>query len=239
MYHFYADDGRILTPPKELAPRLKGAFPAFSNLLGHIRFFYMADEIWDGKSSLAFDVDGRQLAAIALDDGAFHVHIEDVDFLIFDESTLDTIFEALNKTPLEHHRPFEQRTVNGCPCGRRCDLCLGSKEYNENGFSAGENFCYMDWICYNNVCRDTERSDGVFKCPGCEAIRDDCKYYICLSEKGYANCVECGAYHSCDIFRDGHYPGQCNLGITAEEVMKLVIPYAMKERLDVLRDYTS
>ncbi len=40
MYHFYADDGRILTPPKELEPQLKGAFPAFTKLLGHIRFFY-------------------------------------------------------------------------------------------------------------------------------------------------------------------------------------------------------
>ena len=55
MLHHYADDGRILTPPKELEPMLKDSFPAFSKLLGHIRFFYMADEIWDGKSSLIFD----------------------------------------------------------------------------------------------------------------------------------------------------------------------------------------
>jgi hypothetical protein len=33
--HFYADDGRILTPPKELEPQLKGAFLAFSKLIGH------------------------------------------------------------------------------------------------------------------------------------------------------------------------------------------------------------
>lgn len=39
MYHIYADDGRILTSPKELEPLLKGAFPAFSNTVGHIRFF--------------------------------------------------------------------------------------------------------------------------------------------------------------------------------------------------------
>ena len=45
----HADDGRILTPPKELEPLLKDSFPAFSKLLGHIRFFYNANEIWDGK----------------------------------------------------------------------------------------------------------------------------------------------------------------------------------------------
>ena len=52
MYNFYADDGRVLTPPKELEPQLKGSFPAFSKLIGHVRFFYMTDEIWDGKTLL-------------------------------------------------------------------------------------------------------------------------------------------------------------------------------------------
>ena len=245
MYHFHADDGRILTPPKELEPRLKGAFPAFSKLLGHIRFNYVADEIWDGKSSLVFKADGEQLAAVTLDDGAFHVRIAGEEFGIADEALLDTVFEALKKTASPaQRRPFEQRTINGCPCGRRCDLCLGSKEYSEDGsFSEGDNFGYMNWLCYHN-CIDVKvnRFDGVFKCHGCEARRitkgvwddwwDGCKYYNCLTEKGYANCVECGAYHSCDVFSDCLTPGQCNLGITAEEVTKLVIPYCMIERLD-------
>ena len=39
MYHIYADDGRILTSPKELEPLLKSSFTAFSKLIGHIRFF--------------------------------------------------------------------------------------------------------------------------------------------------------------------------------------------------------
>jgi len=246
MYHFYADDGRILTPPNELEPQLKGAFLAFSKLLGHIRFFYVTDEIWDGKSSLIFRADSEQLAAIALGDGVFHVQIADEDFRIADETQLDTVFEALKKAPPSLHRPFEQRTLepNGCPCGRHCELCLGSKECDENNLSAGDNFGYMNWACYHGCLGDLEieRYDGVFQCPGCEEIRttkgvwedwDGCKYYACLMEKGYANCAECGEYHSCDVFRDSHPPGQCNLGITAEEVTKLVIPYAMKERLDV------
>ncbi|MCL2508124.1 MAG: DUF3795 domain-containing protein [Oscillospiraceae bacterium] len=245
MYHFHADNGRILTPPTELEPQLKGAFPVFSKLLGHIRFNYVADEIWDGEVSLVFKADGEQLAAVMLGEGAFHVQIAGEDFRIADETLLDTVFETLKSAvSFERRRPLEQRTINpnGCPCGRQCDLCLGSKEYSENGFSEGENFGYMNWVCYHNCIDDiVERFDGVFDCPGCEAIRtskdcwedwNGCKYFICLTERGYKNCAECGEYHTCDVFRDCHYPAQCNLGITAEEITKLVIPYAMKERLN-------
>jgi len=238
MYHFHADDGRILTPPIKLEPKLKGAFPAFSKLLGHVRFNYVADEIWDGKSSLVFSAGSEQMASITLEKKAFCVHIADEHFRLVDETLLETVFEALKKAPPGCHRPFEQRTIDGCPCGRRCDLCLGGKK---------ENFCYMDWICYNKVLRNTKRGDGEFDCPGCEAIRttkgcygdenwNGCKYYICLTEKGYANCVECGEYHACDAFRDDIYAGLCNIGVTAEEVTKLVIPYCMIERLDTYRN---
>ena len=237
MYHFHADDGRILTPPKKLEPRLKGAFPAFSKLLGHIRFNYVADEIWDGKASLSFRADGEPLAALTLGKGAFDVRIAGESCRITDETQLDAVFEALGKTTSpSQRRPFAQRTVHGCPCGRRCDLCLGNKN---------ENFGYMNWVCYHN-CIDVKvkRFDGKFDCPGCEAITgtkvcvegwNGCKYYACLKEKGCENCAQCGEYPSCDAFRDCHYPGQCNLGITAEEITKLVIPYAMKERLDTVR----
>jgi len=247
MYHFHADDGRVLTPPKELEPKLNGAFPAFSKLLGHVRFNYVADEIWDGKSSLVFSAGGEQLAAVTLGKGVFDVHIAGENFRIVDETRLDAVYEVLKKLPAGCRRPFEQRTVDGCPCGRRCDLCLGSKEYSGDGsFSAGENFGYMNWLCYHN-CIDVKvkRFDGVWDCPGCKASRtsdgrweawDDCKFFKCLVEKGRENCAECGEYHSCDALRGCHYPGQCNLGIAAEEVTKLVIPYAQKERLDTYRN---
>jgi hypothetical protein len=75
MFHFFADDGRILTPPQELKPQLNGAFPAFSKLVGHIRFFYMADEIWDGKSSLVFNAEDELLTTITLNDDVFYVQI--------------------------------------------------------------------------------------------------------------------------------------------------------------------
>ncbi len=245
MYHFYADDGRVLTPPKELEPLLKGSFPAFSRILGHIRFFFMADEIWDGRSSLVFSAGSERLAAITLDDGVFSVQIADEEFRIENETSLDRVFGILRETvSSERRRPFEQLTINlndpnQFPCGRRCDLCLGSRKSDENNFSESENFGYMNWLCYHSCIPNTnvERRDGVFNCPGCVETRKtkDCRYFPCPTEKGYSNCVECGKYHSCDVYRDSHYPGQCNLGITAEEVTNLVIPYCSKERLDVFR----
>ena len=97
MLHQYADNERILTPPKELELLLKGSFPAFIKLLGHIRFFYMADEIWDGKLSLIFNADGEQLASIMLDDSIFHVYIANESFLIVDEALLDNELRGMRR----------------------------------------------------------------------------------------------------------------------------------------------
>ncbi len=238
MYCFHADDGRILTPPQELEPRLKDSFPAFSKLIGHIRFFYVADEIWDGESSLVFKAGGESLAVITLGSGIFNINIGEENFTIINEDSLPRAYEKLKASASPSwHRPAEQLTIplndpNQFPCGRRCDLCLGSQK--------NKNFGYKNWVCYHecvpNV--EVERWDGEFNCPGCAETRntEDCKYYPCSVKKGCANCAECGEYNSCEAYSDCHYPGQCNLGITAEEVTELVIPYASKERFDVLRN---
>ncbi|MCU0520644.1 MAG: DUF3795 domain-containing protein [Anaerolineae bacterium] len=248
MHHQYADDGRILTSPKELEPLLRGSFPAFYRTVGHVRFFYMADEIWDGESSLVFMAGGEQLAAITLGDGVFYIRVADSDFRIVDGALLGDVFAMLEKTvPMDWHRPFEQLTVspdpNVYPCGYRCDLCLGSKRYSEHDYSESDNFAYMNWVCYHNCVPgiDIERPPagdrGIFQCSGCNLNRNRfCRSFFCCKEKGYANCAECGQYHSCDVYHDSHHAAQCNLGITAEEVTRLVIPYCMKERLDVLRN---
>ncbi len=244
MYHFYADDGRILTPPQELASLLRGSFPAFSKLLGHIRFFYMADEIWDGKSSLMFKYGNEELAAIALEDGFFIVRIGEGNCQVTGDLTLGIVYENLQATvPDGLRRPTGQLTLslndpNQYTCGRRCDLCLGSRSSDENNYSQNENFGYMNWVCYHNCVpnANVDRWDGVFNCPGCVATRktDACKFFSCLAEKGCSSCAECGRFHSCEIFSSYcHYPGQCNLGLTAGEVTSLVIPYAQRERLDM------
>lgn len=125
MFHFYADDSRILTPPKELEPHLKGAYSAFIKLLGHIRFFYMVDEIWDGQASFSFRAEGVQLDAITLDDNRFKIRITDEDFQIVDETLLEAVYKALKKTATAGmNRSFDQLTVNledpnEFPCGQR------------------------------------------------------------------------------------------------------------------------
>ena len=245
MKHHYADDGRILTPPSELEPQLRKAFPAFIILLGHIRFFYIADELWDGESLLTFIADDDHLADVTFQRDAFRVYIANEDFLITDESMLDTIILALKKNvPPSQTRPVEQRTVNlndpdEYHCGYRCDMCLVNEKHRENEEPGSQKFDYMNWLCYHNcvpnISVERYTCDKNW-CPGCKSKRNECGYFICPTEKGYANCAECGDYRFCDVHCNSHYPGQCNLGLTASEVTSLVIPYSIKERLDTLRD---
>ena len=247
MYSFYADDGRILTPPKELVSLLKDSFPAFLKVLGHIRFFYMADEIWDGISLLVFKSKDNHLATIMLHNGFFNIHISTKKLRIDDEALIKYVFEILKQANTPFLRPLEQRTAHPDPnvfaCGYRCDLCLGYQCYNKNEFSESDHFAYLNWVCYHNCVPGIEiekppaNDKGIFRCSGCNKNRNKfCRSYICSREKGFVNCAECGAYHSCDVYKGSHYAAQCNLGITAEEITKLVIPYCMKERLDQIRD---
>jgi hypothetical protein len=245
MNHHYADDGRILTPPKELEPLLKGAFPAFTQLLSHIRFFYIADEAWDGIASFALHMGGKPIAEITLADGAFDIRIEKHSTRVLDDSVLDTLFAELETIAAAHRRPAESLAINadGFPCGYRCDLCILNRSNNENGAAAGDAFGYLNWVCYHN-CLDGIRVDRFdstgHSCPGCEAVRASdpryCKYINCASERGYRHCVACGNHHHCETMRGSHHPGQCSLGLRADEVTKLIIPYHMKWRLDRWRD---
>ena len=248
MKHITADDGRVSAPPKELETLLCGAFPAFYQLLGHIRWYYNTDEIWDGESSLFFSTGGELLAAIAFSEDTFCVQIADEDFKIENETALSDFFGALKKyATADQRRPADQFDLapDRCLCGWRCDLCLGSMNSDEKNFTASENFGYMNWLCYHGCIPDkVERYSGVFKCPGCKAIRSTndvwenwkgCKAFACLSTKGHTNCAECGEYKSCEAHINCHHPAQCNIGVSAEEITKLVIPYATKECIDYHR----
>lgn len=187
MKHITADDGRILTPPKELKPLLKSAFPAFYRLLGHIRFFYVADEIWDGKTSLSFNTNSEQLATIMLYDGVFNICVAGNDFRIVDESVLDDVFEKLENTASSNQRrPVEQLTVDldEYPNGIRCDLCVLEKRHNKNDFEGSRKFAIMDRNCYHGV--EEGWGQGVFSPSYCEG-KQGCytKTYACLDKKGF------------------------------------------------------
>jgi len=245
-----ADDGRITTPPTELEPLLKGAFPAFVKLLGHMRLFYMADEIWDGDAMLIFNADKASLAAIALGEGFFEAQIAGEHFHIADDALPQAVLDRLKDTiPLERHRKKEQLTMNltdasKFPCGYRCDMCLLHKSKNESDYTASTEFAYLNWLCYHNcvpgidIEKPKKDEPNEWCCQGCASSpwKNECRYFICPTQKGFKSCLECGEYHTCDVQRDGHYAAQCNLGMTADEVTKLVIPYCMKERFDIYRN---
>lgn len=235
MFHFHADDGRILTPPKELKPLLKDSFAAFYKLIGHIRFFYLADEIWDGKASLVFNTNGEQLTSITLDDGKFYINIADDDFHISDDSDLNVVFETLNRAAtVNQHRPAEQLNVNldESPSGIRCDMCLLYITHNEKDFAGCKKFPIMDRNCYYGV--EKGWGETVFSPIICDGKQCFIKTYKCLEKKGFKNCLECGEYRTCGDCGVGHNPGECNLGITAEEVTSLILPYCDVERLDFI-----
>lgn len=237
MKHITSNDGRILTPPKELEPLLKGAFSAFFKTLGYIRFFYVADEIWDGKTVLIFNANGEQFASIMLDDGAFCINIAEKSFRIVDESALDDVFEVLRKTASDgQRRPAEQLNVNldEYPSGVRCDLCQLNKINNLTDFSGCKKFHVMNRHCYYSVAEGWGETEfSTYTCEGKQGCYT--KTYACLEKKGFKNCLKCGEYRTCGDCGVGHNPGECNLGITAEEVTNLIIPYCEVERLDLLR----
>ena len=236
-----ADDGRILTPPKEMKPLLKDTYPAFYKLLGHIRFFYVVDEIWDGKNSLVFTSSDGELAAINLSDGAFNATVGensfDFDSQTASESILENVFMTLRQTATANQRrPQDQLDVDldEYPNGIRCDLCLVYKGNNENNdFAGNRKFHVMDRNCYYGV--EEGWGETEFSTHTCEG-KKYCyeKTIACLAEKGFENCFECGAFRTCDYCGVGHNPGECNLGITAEEVTCLIIPYCEVERLELM-----
>jgi len=233
MFHFYSDDGRILTPPKELIPLLKDSYDAFYKLIGHIRFFYVADEIWDGKASLLFRAGDYLLATITLNEGRFHISVANEDFDICDESALNVIFEALSKTAtVRLLRPLEQLIVNldESPSGIRCDMCLLHASHNKDDFEGCRKFPILDRNCYFGV--EEGWGQCVFSPVICEGKQCFTKTNKCLEKKGFNNCLECGKYHTCSDCGVGHNPGECNLGITADEVTSLILPYCDIERLD-------
>ena len=237
MKHHYANDGRILTPPKELKSLLKNSFQAFSSFLDHIRFFYVLDELWDGETNLIFTRNNENVVTIIISDGFFSVSMKDKTFNVTDEILLDSIFEALKITANSFSRPVEQLTINinGFPCGYRCDLCTLNEKNNESKL-----FNYMNWVCYcdclEGITIDKITSNGN-KCKGCELVRKQnpkyCRYINCATEKWFSNCVACKEFNTCNEMKDSHHPGQCSLGLTSDEITKLVVPYYMKWRLNL------
>jgi hypothetical protein len=59
---------------------------------------------------------------------------------------------------------------------------------------------------------------------------DSCPEKKCLAQKGLGHCSECGSLADCRINSHDFDPARCNLGISADEITKGVLPYYANER---------
>jgi len=148
---------------------------------------------------------------------------------IYDLSLIDDVMGLISIKRKPNRKP-DAFSLNGAgKCGNRCDLCLLYIENNKGDRADRLFFHEMDWRLYHH--EGEERADYTNTiCPGCGGMCS--KTVQCVAEKGYKSCGECD-YHQCTA--DGehiqnYHPGRCNLGLTAEEVTRCIIPYCGKER---------
>jgi hypothetical protein len=150
---------------------------------------------------------------------------------VVDETHIDDIIRLLS-IKRKPNRKTKELSLDGCgKCGNRCDLCLLYVKNNEGERADRLLFGEMDWRCYHSA--DEVRPDGeIAICPGCGG---QCSETIaCVKNKGFENCGQCD-YRHCTAEGEhiyGYDPGRCNLGLTAEEVTRVILPYCGKERFD-------
>jgi hypothetical protein len=119
-------------------------------------------------------------------------------------------------------------------CGNRCDLCALYISNNENGKADNKLFHELDWKAYH--IEGEKRADYTsITCKGCCGM---CSGTIeCIKNKGYDHCGQCDFRH-CTAEGEhihGYDPGKCNLGLSADEVTRIIIPYIGKERYEWAR----
>ncbi len=142
---------------------------------------------------------------------------------VFGHTDLDEIIELI-KIKKKPNRKFNIKDAEFAQCGQRCDQCLLYIKNNELEKGNAE-FHEMDWRCYHS--EDEERVDYTnTTCPGCFNKEPMCcPEKVCLNNNGFTNCAQCNTYAVCRKNSHCFDPAECNLGLSAEEVTKAVLPY--------------
>ena len=153
---------------------------------------------------------------------------------VFDNTLIDDIIRLLRMKRKPNRKPASFSLDEATPCGVRCDLCLINVQNNQNGYAGSELFHEMDWRCYHDD-REERIDQKKTVCQGCDSRKNECPTHLCLAEKGISSCLKCGDYHSCGKSGVGVDPGMCNLGISADDVTRCILPYCSKERLDYFK----
>ena len=234
------------------------AASAWTDLLGRIRVSYKTDELWDGNDELKFRCSGRTLITLYVREGYFTVLLiygkaerETFEAVISDFSqVLQDLYRnshtyhdgkwmsldvrdssvvpdlirmlAIKKKPNRKKEDLTDAVV-GC-CGNRCDQCL---LYVKNGGIESRNlFAEGDHKCY---CREDEPMHDYtgINCQGCHV---GCAVVQCAKSRGYVTCADCNAVPCAVDSNNFTIPGRCNVGLTAEDVTRFVLPYCGRER---------
>jgi len=151
---------------------------------------------------------------------------------ISDNKYIDDIIELIRIKKKPNRKKEDLTKANISKCGNRCDLCLLFIENNNNGKQGRFEFQERDFKCYGGEEGDKKEEHPSHICNGC---RSNCEILICLSKKGFDSCMDCD-YHNCNVKEHNFTnPGRCNIGLSAEDVEKMILPYWGKERFDQMK----
>lgn len=244
--------------PDEL---LGAAAPVLSELVGRIRMEYAVDEIFDGKDEVKFRRGGKTLVTLYLHEGYFTFLLifgkeerekfenrraefsadfgalydaartyHDGKWLFYDvraDGNVEMLMRLLHIKKRPNRKPEKLAGAVISLCGNRCDLCpLHKDHFDPEAFTVGEKHCYFS-------AEEPAVDHSAHACPGCISEKQ-CGYRKCAEEKGLSSCGECDFEHcTTEHFTE---PGRCNLGITADEVSRFILPYCGKERFRAIKD---
>ena len=157
-------------------------------------------------------------------------------FSINNNTSMNKLFEFIHfMKPVE--RTFDLSNVDMNEiiigrCGNLCSSCLmhGSKNVYSDG---RKEYQVRDHDCFHYEGKPIVDYHGLI-CLGCKRRNNqNCSTIKCLEDKKLDTCFECD-YNNC-INMDTHIgdfdPGRtCNIGVTAEDIEKVILPYCCKQR---------
>lgn len=238
--------------PDEL---LREAAPVLAELVGRIRMEYVMDEVFDGKDEVKFRRGGKTLVTLYLHEGYFTFLVifgkaerenyeavrgefpkefdafydaartyHDGKWLFYDvhaDGNVDMLMRLLHIKKRPNRKPEKLDGAVISLCGNRCDLCpLHKDHFDPAAFTEGEKHCYF-------TAEEPPVDHSAHACPGCIPEKK-CGYRVCAAAKGMTSCGDCDYEHcTTEHFTE---PGRCNLGITADEVSRFILPFCGKER---------
>ncbi|GHV15738.1 hypothetical protein FACS189493_0030 [Spirochaetia bacterium] len=153
---------------------------------------------------------------------------------VVDDRYVDDIIGLIEMKKKSNRKKEHLDKGNLGKCGNRCDLCLLYVANNKDGKQGWFEFQEGDWKCYHNGDIKNQTDYSKYICKGCHS---DCEVVKCVLKKGIENCQECN-YNLCNINANNFTnPGRCNIGLSAEDITKFVLPYWGKERFDQMKQY--